>query len=45
MPAFAPNNRGLALPSTPTKIFAPGFTECRGGMAANAHVAMARLGG
>ena len=34
-----------AIPSTPTKILATGFTECGGGMAANASVAVARLGG
>jgi sulfofructose kinase len=34
-----------AIPTTPTKILATGFTECGGGMAANASVAVARLGG
>ena len=34
-----------AIPSTPTKVLATGFTECGGGMAANASVAVARLGG
>ena len=34
-----------AIPSTPTKVLASGFTECGGGMAANASVAVARLGG
>ena len=29
----------------PTKVLATGFTECGGGMAANASVAVARLGG
>lgn len=33
------------IPATPTKILATGFTECGGGMAANASVAIARLGG
>jgi len=34
-----------AIPSTPTKVIASGFIECGGGMAANASVAVARLGG
>ena len=34
-----------AIPTTPTKVLATGFTECGGGMAANASVAVARLGG
>jgi sulfofructose kinase len=34
-----------AIPAVPTKILATGFTECGGGMAANASVAVARLGG
>jgi len=34
-----------AIPASPTKILATGFTECGGGMAANASVAVARLGG
>lgn len=34
-----------AIPTTPTKILATGFSECGGGMAANASVAVARLGG
>jgi sulfofructose kinase len=34
-----------AIPATPTKILATAFTECGGGMAANASVAIARLGG
>lgn len=34
-----------AIPATPTKILATAFTECGGGMAANASVAVARLGG
>jgi sulfofructose kinase len=34
-----------AIPSVPTKVLATGFTECGGGMAANASVAVARLGG
>ena len=34
-----------AIPPTPTKVLATGFTECGGGMAANASVAVARLGG
>jgi sulfofructose kinase len=34
-----------AIPSSPTKIIATGFTESGGGMAANASVAVARLGG
>ncbi len=34
-----------AIPSTPTKVLASSFTECGGGMAANASVAVARLGG
>jgi len=39
------NNRGPAIPSTPTKVFAPGFTECHRDMAAKARAAAARLGG
>lgn len=34
-----------AIPTTPTKVIATGFTECGGGMAASASVAVARLGG
>lgn len=34
-----------AIPTTPTKILATGYAECGGGMAANASVAVARLGG
>ena len=34
-----------AIPVTPTKVLATGFTESGGGMAANASVAVARLGG
>ena len=34
-----------AIPVRPTKVLATGFTECGGGMAANASVAVARLGG
>lgn len=34
-----------AIPTTPTKVIATGFTERGGGMAANASVAVARLGG
>src|SRR5258706_11696860 len=34
-----------AIPSTPTKVLASGFSECGGGMAANASVAVARLRG
>jgi len=34
-----------AIPATPTKVLATSFTECGGGMAANASVAVARLGG
>ena len=34
-----------AIPSTPTKVLATSFTECGGGMAANASVAVARLRG
>ena len=34
-----------AIPATPTKVLATGFTECGGGMAASASVAIARLGG
>ena len=34
-----------AIPATPTKILATGYAECGGGMAANASVAVARLGG
>ena len=34
-----------SIPATPTKVLATGFTECGGGMAANASVAVARLGG
>lgn len=33
------------IPTQPTKVLATGFTECGGGMAANASVAVARLGG
>jgi sulfofructose kinase len=33
------------IPATPTKVLATAFTECGGGMAANASVAVARLGG
>ena len=33
------------IPATPTKILATRFDECGGGMAANASVAVARLGG
>ncbi len=34
-----------AIPSQPTKVLATAFAECGGGMAANASVAVARLGG
>jgi sulfofructose kinase len=34
-----------AIPATPTKVLATSFTECGGGMAANASVAIARLDG
>jgi sulfofructose kinase len=34
-----------AIPAIPTKILATDYTECGGGMAANASVAAARLGG
>jgi sulfofructose kinase len=34
-----------AIPSKPVKVLASAFTECGGGMAANASVAVARLGG
>jgi sulfofructose kinase len=34
-----------AIPATPTKVLATGYTECGGGMAASASVAVARLGG
>lgn len=34
-----------SIPCRPTKVLATGFTECGGGMAANASVAVARLGG
>lgn len=34
-----------SIPATPTKVLATGFSECGGGMAANASVAVARLGG
>jgi hypothetical protein len=44
MSALDANYRGLAIPSTPIKIFVPGSTECCGGMATNARVAMASLG-
>ena len=40
--------RSIAFPRfrrRPTKVLATGFTECGGGMAANASVAVARLGG
>jgi sulfofructose kinase len=33
-----------AIPAQPTKVLATGFSECGGGMAANASVAVARLG-
>ena len=33
-----------AIPAIPTKVLASGYTECGGGMAANASVAVARLG-
>ena len=34
-----------AIPTTPTKVLATGYTECGGGMAASASVAVSRLGG
>jgi sulfofructose kinase len=34
-----------AIPTAPIKMLATGFTECGGGMASNASVAVARLGG
>lgn len=34
-----------AIPAQPVKVLATGFNECGGGMAANAAVAIARLGG
>ena len=34
-----------AIPATPMKVLATSFSECGGGMAANASVAVARLGG
>lgn len=34
-----------AIPAQPVKVLASGFSECGGGMAANAAVAIARLGG
>ena len=34
-----------AIPTTPMKVLATSFSECGGGMAANASVAVARLGG
>jgi sugar/nucleoside kinase (ribokinase family) len=37
--------RVAAIPSSPTKILASDYLECGGGMAANASVAVARLGG
>src|ERR1700694_1425631 len=37
--------RVAAIPSTPTKILASAYAEAGGGMAANASVAAARLGG
>ncbi len=37
--------RVAAIPSAPTKILASDYLECGGGMAANASVAVARLGG
>jgi len=37
--------RVAAIPTAPTKILATGYLECGGGMAANASVAAARLGG
>jgi sulfofructose kinase len=37
--------RVSSIPSRPTKVLATGYTECGGGMAANASVAVARLGG
>jgi sulfofructose kinase len=33
------------IPAVPTKVLATGYAECGGGMAANASVAIARLGG
>jgi len=37
--------RVSAIPVQPVKVFATGYGECGGGMAANACVALARLGG
>jgi sulfofructose kinase len=37
--------RVATIPTAPTKILATGYLECGGGMAANASVAVARLGG
>lgn len=37
--------RVKSIPSHPVKVLATGFSECGGGMAANAAVAVARLGG
>ena len=37
--------RVRSIPSHPVKVLATGFSECGGGMAANAAVAVARLGG
>jgi sulfofructose kinase len=37
--------RVAAIPTAPTKILATDYLECGGGMAANASVAVARLGG
>ena len=34
-----------SIPTTPTKVLATGYTECGGGMAASASVAVSRLGG
>ena len=43
--AFDTIFRVASIPSAPTKVLATGYLECGGGMAANASVAAARLGG
>ncbi len=45
MSALDAIHQAAVIPSMSTKILATGFTECGGRMAANASVAVARLGG
>ena len=45
MSALDENYQLPVIPTVPTKVLATGFTECGGGMAANASVAVARLAG